>query len=242
MKYMGSKRRIAKFILPIMIKEATAKGISTWVEPFVGGANMIDRVPEAFNRIGSDYNDHAIEALIAVRDHVDELPTALSEAEYKQLKGSEPEPIKSWLRFTASFGSKFDGSYARNGGLPRYKNTPVQCGVNNAKKQSPKLQTVELKKGSYEDYSDYKGCLIYCDPPYQGTTFYKTGAFDHTSFWQWCREMSANNTVFVSEYNAPADFECVWEKKVTISLTNQTSSSKATEKLFKFAPVKQNRT
>ena len=37
MKYMGSKNRIAKHILPIMIKEANEKGITTYVEPFVGG-------------------------------------------------------------------------------------------------------------------------------------------------------------------------------------------------------------
>ena len=37
MKYMGRKNRIAKFVLPIMIKEANEKGITTWVEPFVGG-------------------------------------------------------------------------------------------------------------------------------------------------------------------------------------------------------------
>ena len=48
MKYMGSKNRIAKFVLPIMIKEANEKGITTWVEPFVGGANMIDKVPDSF--------------------------------------------------------------------------------------------------------------------------------------------------------------------------------------------------
>ena len=58
MKYMGSKNRIAKFILPIMLKEANEKGISTWVEPFVGGANMIDKVPNNFQRIGIDYNAH----------------------------------------------------------------------------------------------------------------------------------------------------------------------------------------
>lgn len=37
MKYMGSKNRIAKHILPIMLKEMQDKGYTTWVEPFVGG-------------------------------------------------------------------------------------------------------------------------------------------------------------------------------------------------------------
>lgn len=34
---MGSKNRIAKNILPIMIEKAIEKGVKTWVEPFVGG-------------------------------------------------------------------------------------------------------------------------------------------------------------------------------------------------------------
>ena len=49
MKYMGSKNRIAKEILPIMLKEREER---TWVEPFVGGANIIDKVQG--NRIGND--------------------------------------------------------------------------------------------------------------------------------------------------------------------------------------------
>ena len=37
MKYMGSKNRIAKHLIPIMVAEADSKGITTWVEPFNGG-------------------------------------------------------------------------------------------------------------------------------------------------------------------------------------------------------------
>ena len=60
MKYLGSKNRIAKNILPIMIKNR--KDGQFWVEPFVGGANMIDKV--SGNRIGSDSNEYVIALLI----------------------------------------------------------------------------------------------------------------------------------------------------------------------------------
>jgi DNA adenine methylase len=43
---MGSKQRIAKYILPIMLDEARKNNIKTWVEPFLGGANVIDKVPK----------------------------------------------------------------------------------------------------------------------------------------------------------------------------------------------------
>jgi hypothetical protein len=80
-----------------MLKEANEKGITTWVEPFVGGANMIDKVPNNFQRIGIDYNAHTIEALIAIRDLVDKLPSEVSVEYYKSLKGTEPNPITSLI-------------------------------------------------------------------------------------------------------------------------------------------------
>jgi len=50
MKYMGSKNRIAKHLLPIMLAECEKHNIEKWVEPFVGGANMIDKVPNSLER------------------------------------------------------------------------------------------------------------------------------------------------------------------------------------------------
>lgn len=111
---MGSKNRIAKFILPIMLNAAKSKIIATWVEPFVGGGNIIDKVPADFRRIGIDYNEHTIKALIAIRDLATKLPTEVSEEYYKSLKGTEPNPITSLIRFGASFGGKFENGYARS--------------------------------------------------------------------------------------------------------------------------------
>lgn len=231
MIYMGSKTRIAKFILPIMLKEANKRGITTWIEPFVGGGNMIDKVPKNFKRIGIDRNAHTINALIAVRDYVDQLPTEISQEYYKQIKNSDPDPIKSWIRFVCSFGAKFDNGYARNKAGQNY----AKVGKNNAKKQSPHLQDVIFITANYDDFSDFENCLIYCDPPYEGTTAYKTGSFDHVKFWNWCRKMSKNNLVYISEYNAPDDFECVWsgEVKTNFAASRKEATHTAVEKLFK---------
>ena len=40
----------------------------------------------------------------------------------------------------------------------------------------------------------------------------------------------AGNKVYVSEYTAPEDFTCIWEKEVSSSLSK--SNKKSTEKLF----------
>ena len=92
MKYMGSKARIAKHILPIMLAECEKHGITTWVEPFVGGANMIDKVPSSYERVGYDLNPHTIAALTGIRDHVDEFPNKVSEDFYKSIKKNRSTP------------------------------------------------------------------------------------------------------------------------------------------------------
>lgn len=108
MKYMGSKSRIAKHILPIMLDDAEKHGITTWIEPFVGGGNMIDKVPDRMRRIGIDCNPHTIAAMLAIRDMVDNLPDNVSEDEYRSIKGKPADPISSWIRFVCSFGGIFE--------------------------------------------------------------------------------------------------------------------------------------
>ena len=117
MKYMGSKNRIAKHLLPIMVDAADKAGITTWAEPFVGGGNMIDKVPDRFKRIGYDFNEHVIYAMCDIRDRVEDLPESITEEYYKDIRGNSPEVFNSWLRFVASFGGKF------HCGLARGKNT-----------------------------------------------------------------------------------------------------------------------
>lgn len=44
--------------------------------------------------------------------------------------------------------------------------------------------------------------------------------------------MSNKHTVFVSEYKAPVDFLCLWEKTTPSSLTRDTGAKKNIERLF----------
>lgn len=143
MVYMGSKRRIAKYILPIILENRTEG--QWYVETFCGGCNSINKVDG--NRIASDNNKYLI-------------------ALYKALQ-------EGW---------------------------------------QPK---------------EY-----YTKEEYQGTTAYKTGAFNHELFWQWCRDKKAEgHTIFISEYNAPEDFKCVWQMEIKDTLSTKNTTIK-TEKLF----------
>lgn len=92
---------------------------------------------------------------------------------------------------------------------------------------------------SFDELTLPKNCTIYCDPPYRDTAQYKnskTGKsieFDHELFYTWCRDRhKEGHKVFVSEYNMPDDFICVWSKEVNNSLTKDTGAKKGVEKLF----------
>lgn len=234
MKYLGSKNRIAKYILPIILAENEKFGYTTWIEPFVGGANMIDKVPDSFKRIGYDLNEHTIQALIGIRDYCNDLPIDVSETDYKNLKGGAPNYITSWIRFVCSWGGKFENGYARD----KQSNPPRNYAAEskrNALQQSPKIQNIDFICKGYKELN-FENCIIYCDPPYKNTTGYKTGTFDHDEFYQWCREQSKNNLVFVSEYSAPDDFKLVWNYDKINKLSKQRKTvdiHELTEKLYK---------
>ncbi len=216
-----------------MLEEAERKNITTWVEPFVGGANLIDKVPPNFKRIGIDFNPHTICALIDIRDRANDLPDTIDEETYRNLRGTMPESESSWVRFVCSFGGKFENGFARSRKGDRGY---AAEGKRNAQAQSPNIQGVDFINASYDDIY-FENCVIYCDPPYEGTTGYKTGAFDHKKFWTWAVEMSRCNLVFISEYNAPEDFVSLWEGEIKTTLNcQQNSTLTAVEKLFTLNP------
>lgn len=235
MKYMGSKARIAKHILHIMLKDR--KEGQYWVEPFVGGANMIDKVGGP--RIGADFNNYVVLALKLIRDDASSIPDVITEDMYRDMqKNKTLDGLTGFTSFAMSFGGKFFGGYRRdkrgsNGCVENMK-TQTRRSRQDAIRQSVRLQDVILVNASYDELEIPSNSIIYCDPPYENTTSYKD-KFNHSKFWQWCRDMAnKGHKIFVSEYHAPDDFECIWQMEVNSSLTKDTGSKKATEKLFTY--------
>lgn len=225
---MGSKNRISKYIVPLMT--ACRVPGQWWVEPFVGGGNIIDKVDG--NRLGADINKYAIDALISIRDYIDNLPKTnaqFTENDYKELRKSDTYRHKGYAGFAFSYGGKWLGGWRRD---KTGKRDYVAESFKNAVKQSPNLQNVRFIHSAYYDLQIPPHSLIYCDPPYKGTTGYNN-TFDHELFWKWCVDRSKEgHIVFISEYNAPGEFSCIWEKGIVSSLTQDTGSKRGTEKLF----------
>ncbi|MGL4752193.1 MAG: DNA adenine methylase [Aeromonadaceae bacterium] len=233
MKYMGSKARIAKHILPIILKDR--QDGQWYVEPFVGGANMIDKVDG--NRIGADSNNAVIDALTFIRD----CDTPKTNADYTESRymvaadraryGLKIDNIDSYALIAFSFGAKWIGGWCRGSDAKGVDRDYVAEQHRASAKQKGLLNGVHLISKSYDELDIPPQSIIYCDPPYAGTTKYKDD-FDHDKFWQWCREKCAEgHSVFISEYNAPDDFVCVWSGELAVSV-QKSGTKKATEMLF----------
>jgi len=236
MWYMGSKSKISKDIVPI-IQSYINESTMSYVEPFVGGCNVIDKI-KCNKKIGADINRYLIELLIHARDCPLDFPKSISQEEYMDVKNNK-ERYDTWyvglVGFCASFGAKFFGGYARNA-IGDNSGVRAQSAINNILKQSTKIQDVELKCCSYSELNILDGSVIYCDIPYKGTTDYSGSKFDYNEFYTWCIEMSKNNVVLISEYSMPDEFECIYEKKVTVELDSNRKSKKdnkeRTEKIY----------
>lgn len=89
-------------------------------------------------------------------------------------------------------------------------------------------QLQQLERLSYDEVDIKPGAIIYCDPPYFQTAEYKESAFDHQKFYDWCREKSKTNPVFVSEYRCPDDFDCIYQfsRRETLSSANNNTIEK----------------
>jgi DNA adenine methylase len=231
MKYMGSKARHAKELLPIILKNR--KEGQWYVEPFVGGANMIDKVDG--KRVGADINEYLVAMWQAVQRGWMP-PDYITPEEYKivrENKDTVPKAMVGWVAHCCSYNGKWFGGFAGKLVTKEGNTRNYQAEARNAVlKQNDKMADVTFVHKSYNELNFPSPCVIYCDPPYRGTTKYKDD-FDHDAFYEWCRSKhKEGHQVFISEYNMPDDFVCLWSKEVNNSLTKDTGSKKGVEKLY----------
>lgn len=231
MIYQGGKTRIARHILSVIGNYVGTE--LPWIEPFVGGGGMIAKVTGRKAKVGADINKHAINALRVIRDRASELPKSQVEfglSDYVNLKNG----ADSWLRDFAGFAYSFQGMWFAGFRVDKSgKRDFVAEAYRAAVTQSKGLQGTRLLCLDYKQLAIDTPSVIYCDPPYAETAAYAgCPQFESDAFWEWCRERACEgHFVFVSEYEAPNDFDCVWEREVVSTLKGPSVGSKRRRKI-----------
>lgn len=225
---MGSKNRHAKELLPIILENRTAD--QWYIEPFVGGFNMIDKVTG--NRIANDSHFYLIELFKAIQNGWVP-PCSVSELQYNAVKNNKEyyhPALVGFIGFGCSYAGKWFSGYARSKTAKgKSRNYALESRKNILKQD---IDGIVIFNKNYIDLEIPEKSIIYCDPPYAGTTKYKDG-FDHEVFWRWIREqINKGHSVFISEYAAPPDFECIWQKTVHTSLDKERKVNQCVERLF----------
>ena len=197
---------------------------------------MIDKIKCA-KKYGFDIHKYLIALLQQAQKDASVFPDTFDEELYKDVKQQMEAKYEDWfigLVGFCSFGGKWFGGYPRSfkndGVTPRDMPNEI---IRNLKKQAPNLKNITFRCRDFrtikpEKVSEY---VIYCDPPYRGTTKYATDTFPYDEFYEWCRAMSENNVVLISEYWMPDDFECIWQREIKCTLDKNSRTNKV-EKLF----------
>lgn len=231
MKYVGGKSRIADAIAQQILNTVQERERERgFVSLFCGSCSVETRLSEHFkSMICNDSNEYLISLLKAVQDGYIP-PDDVTEEQYRYVRKhmDEDKALTGFIGFGTTFGGKWFGGYAK----PLGRNFAAEA-KRALLRDNKKLQNATFTCLDYRDVELPEGCVIYADPPYDGTTGYGSEDFDSAAFWEYAREISGNHLMFISEQYAPEDFTAIWERPVTRTLHKDKSNLlTATEKLF----------
>lgn len=221
MRYSGSKAKFVKYLVPILMEHANKNTV--FVDAFCGGANVISAIPIE-RKIGVDTNKYVIalwQHLLSVG--MDGIPYDITEQDYNNIKFdyinggySYPDWLIGYVGACCSYGSAWFNGYAHFNS--KRGENHIHEAYNGLKKHLERFIHPETTKFFNAPYTNFPflstlDYIIYCDPPYANKKRYESD-FNNAEFWDWARMMSKmpNVHLYVSEYEAPFDFECIWSK------------------------------
>lgn len=224
MRYLGGKAKCGKDIARIIRSKKHQGQIIR--EPFCG-ACWVSQYLYPGPIICSDICKPLILLHQAIQQNW-EPPDFVDEQEYSELyqqwKNGECNPLIGFVGFACSWGGKWFAGYARG----KNRNFCLESKISLLKKHK-QLKHVIFEHRNYKNLNPHYE-VIYCDPPYAGTTEYSNKEFDTITFWKIMRLWSENNIVIISEYEAPNDFKIIWQ--VEHFSIKSTDTKLTTEKLF----------
>lgn len=223
MRYLGGKFRIARHI-NAAINSRRPEGVVLW-DAFCGGLAIAGTVG---GRVwASDVNACLIHMYQAVQRGWDP-PDRLTPEQYQAARHlPDTDPMKAFVGFGCSFAGKWFGGYAKPKVVGGRSYTEANSTRNSLKKLVPKVERFAAMS-FMRPAPGPADLVIYCDPPYAGTTGYTTGFFDYGAFLQRVEDWARWVPVFVSEYSLPIGRE-VWAAS---AVNGSACLAKKPEKLF----------
>jgi DNA adenine methylase len=227
---MGGKTRIAKQLAEV-IDQYRQPGQLVW-DAFCGGLSMSVALSKKGPVLASDAHPALISLYLAVKNGWDP-PKIITEEEYRRAKNlSDTDPLKAFCGFGCSYSGKYFGGYA--------KCTRPDRALGYAAGTRKVLLRDVCTVGSFacidflNEVPRSTEMLIYCDPPYCGTTRYSV-SFNHAKFVERVIQWSKFTSVFISEYDFPVGQVIFEKQQVTTVSRDKDRYTKATEKLFYIA-------
>lgn len=228
MRYLGGKFRTAKQIA-YQINSLLQSGQAYW-EPFVGAGWVLSRVT-CNKRYASDANHKLIALWQALQSGWVPPDLVSMEDYYTAMRGGYDDALTAFIGFGCSFSGKWFAGYASDGTGRNY--------ARNARNSL--ILKIDTMKDVVFFGADFftidppeSNCLIYCDPPYFGTTGY--GAvpnFDSVAFWDKVLHLKQlGHTLVVSEYRAPDGFRCLASFDTKTDMHTKNGKEARVEKLF----------
>lgn len=222
MKYLGGKKKIAKYIAYII--NTYHPNINHYYEMFCGMCSVGLLVNAKYKHFSDAFKPN-ISLLNAIKEGVwqppDEFPLEKYNEYMRHVKEVEKSgnkyeleklynnPLTSYVGFGLSFGAKYFGGFARNK-AGNNDNSKFISSTNewiNLIRLGNKFVNADFKHADYRTILPTNS-VIYLDPPYIDTTALKQNkeTFNHDEFYNYCDELvKRNNQVFISEYFMPSD-------------------------------------
>lgn len=257
MIYVGSKTRLWGELKSHVLEHI--EDVAFYFEPFGGGMNTILKVPDVLPRIACDLDPFAIWFWQALQQGY-EIPTLLCTREtYNDAREISDYVIQNddtcgltlqelfevacW-RFLGSFsGRPFDGWVGSSENVDFYSQRRTSVLTQIA--ECDNFQNVvfldaldyRTSMGTVGEAFGGASGIVYCDPPYRNVRIKgrrsKLTSFDSNAFWGWAVQVRDVHYIYVSEYEAPNTFSCIWEKDVPVMLSTRNSNRESVpERLF----------
>lgn len=197
MRYLGGKSRIADWVTETLLTQR--HNTTSYLEPFMGSAAifaaMAPHYPGA--AIGADsHPDLMLMWQAAKAGWVP--PYYVTREKIDSYRDKSPSAFRGFVGFGGSFRGLWFQTAHGGAHAKRPNNKPnLHHAALSIARRAPALKDATLLHTDYRAHAPGAGCIVYCDPPYKGTTGYSTGSFSHDEFYATLSNWASSGAIIV---------------------------------------------